>query len=325
MPGGKTMKKGILSLLLVLFVFSSACIGNIENTHTSCTSVSNGSANSTYPLTDVPYGVIELDTLADYGDVTVVQTTYGYVILRNNTKVFLNVSEAYFFPWGFVIVKTVPDTRSIPIVNASFDRNYTEDSRNITAMIGVTKIEAYDYGGHILWVHESQPPYIWELKLGRGYQKKGISYPKVLISNSTDYLFVAEFSRSFGNSITLPSFTGNTGNCLCIYGKEGIVRRFEFEKKYEVENEFLQSLGDYTVLGFQVPCEDGSPEYGRIMIFKGSEIIFTRSFERDPTCLCNVIHGWARITPDGCVFFGLFNGYGFYCRGNFKYFKNEKD
>ncbi|WP_297498386.1 hypothetical protein [Thermococcus sp.] len=312
------MGRNIIPLLLILFVFASACIGGV-----------NPKDTSGYLQTKVPRGVVELSPLINYGNITILRASYGYVIFRNNTKVFLNVSKAYFFPWGFVIIKTIPEVRSIPIVDARIGRTYEEDSRNITAMVGVMRIEAYDYEGNILWVHESQPPYIWEIRRtddgGRNY-KKGISYPEILISNSSEYLFIAELPRTFRNMITLPVSTGDVCNYLYVYGGNGLVERFNFSSSggYQVDNEFLLSSGNYTVFGFQVPLGDGSPDYGKVMIFKGSKVIFTRRFERDPTCLCNVIHGWAKITPDGCVFFGLFNGYGFYCRGNFKYVRNEE-
>ncbi|AFL94771.1 hypothetical protein CL1_0564 [Thermococcus cleftensis] len=322
------MRKTMVSILLILVVFSSACIEDVENTDASGTSAPSGSANPTYPLTEVPYGVIELDTLAEYGNVTVVRATYGYVIFRDDTKVFLNVSEAYFFPWGFVVVETVPEVRGIPIVNVRIGRTYEEDSRNITAMVGVTRIEAYDYTGHLLWVHEPQPPYIWEITRtddgGEGYEK-GVSYPRILISNSSEYLFIAELPRSFGNMVSLPVSAGDVCNYLYVYGGNGLVERFNFSSsgRYRVNNEFLLSAGNYTVFGFQMPYEDGSPNYGEVLLFNGSEVIFRRRFDRDPECLCDVIHGWARIYPGGCVYFGLLEGTGFYCRGTFRYIKKE--
>jgi hypothetical protein len=120
-----TLKEIFAPLLMAFLVFSSACIGYGEKTNTGGTSSYNSPASSHSLLTEVPPGIVELGTLAEYGNVTVVRATYGYVISKNGTKVFLNVSRAYFFPWGFVVVEKTPALREIPLVKANLTTTYS--------------------------------------------------------------------------------------------------------------------------------------------------------------------------------------------------------
>ncbi|WP_048149423.1 hypothetical protein [Palaeococcus ferrophilus] len=318
------MRETIVSLVLLFLVFSSACIGYGENRDTDNPLSHNNLTNSLLPLTDVPRGVIELGTLAKYGNITVMRATYGYVISKNGTKAFLNVSKAYFFPWGFVVVEKAPALRKVPLVRANLTTIYSESSQNTTAVVETTRIKAYDYEGNPLWVHETQPPYIWELiGYGKKAYEKNVSYPRILISNNSGYFFIAELPRHLGNTVNLPASVKGISNSLYIYGSNGLLEQFNISGRYEVDNGFLLSAGNYTVFGFQVTFEDGTPNYGEVLVFQGSKLIFRKRFERNPECLCNVIHGWARIYPDGCVLFGLLEGTGFYCKGNFKYTPKE--
>ncbi|AFK22382.1 hypothetical protein [Pyrococcus sp. ST04] len=320
------MEKTFVVLFLIFLVFSSACIGRQGNVGNTKSYEVPSKPENECRLEKLPGENIELSPIAKFGNITIINATYGYVISKNGTKVFLNVSKAYFFPWGFVFIEKTPEVRTVIFDKVWIeDHVFKKDIKNITTIVEVTRIKACSYRGNVLWEHEVQLPYVWEFSKNdtrESFYMKGIAYPKVLISNNTEYLFIAELPQSIKGLISLPTAKG-VNNYLYIYGGEGLVKKFSIPSMFKLRNVFLISAWNYTVFGYEKPQEDWSPDYGEVIIFNGSQVIFRRKFKWAPGCLCNVIHGWAEIYPGGCVYFGLLEGEGLYCNGTFRYIKRE--
>ncbi|AEH24958.1 hypothetical protein [Pyrococcus yayanosii] len=246
----------------------------------------------------------------------------GYYVKVGDGKTYrINSSSAYFFTWGFVA--SIEDTRTmnVPfvIVNITrYETNVTVLNKIIT--VNVKRLVVCSYEGKLLWSYELKHPYYYYWTINYGSEmssKEGLSYPQILISNTSNYLFVVEIYSAPREMSFVRRWVGD--DFVYIFGKQGLIKKLSLgENPWPKRNVFVSSAGNYTILGFEQPQGDGSPAFGRVLIFSGTEVIFDKIFPYDPNCLCHVIPGWGHVNEDGYAVFGLYTGVGIY-NGTFTY------
>ena len=229
------------------------------------------------------------------------------------------IQKVYNLSWGEVVLETFEEHTSVPsiILNISSSGKGHFMVENKTEKLRVTRFAAYSHSGEFLWEHYAMSPYLWKIYWSSTLKSQGISEPLILVSHTSDYLFIVEL---YSGPKEMPDVRAKLGmDWLYIFGKEGIIKKMNLGKGYwPKRNAFLVSNGTYTLFGFEQPEGDGSPAYGRVIIFNNTEVIFDKTFEYDPDCLCNVIPGWGEISEDGHAIFGLYNGIGIF-NGTFEY------
>ena len=310
------MKRGLFVLLfLVVFILMVV----VEYSGQDNQGFSSGSCPFMIPA---EVGEENLEVIAQFDGVTILRVEEnkglytrigGYVVEENGRMYMINSSEACFFPWGFVTLSEGMKTLNTSFVIANLSqRRANVTLQNRTATLGVKHFVACGYGGEILWEHDSVPPYYWLIYRGKYMpNREGVSYPQVLTSNTSNYLFVVEVHSAPREVPFVRRWVGE--DWVYVFGREGLVKKLSLEKdSWPKRNVFISSAGNYTILGFEQPQEDGSPAYGRVLIFNGSEVIFDKTFPYDPNCLCYVIPGWGRINEEGYATFGLYTGTGIY-------------
>ncbi len=227
------------------------------------------------------------------------------------------------FDWGFVVLENSTDVRTVPFVKfivGQYGRTNVSTG-NITAKVPVVVLMACSYDGKPLW-NLTLSGYIWVHDGGKYNWYNGTALPALLVANTSDYLYVLGYQTAPREFPDLRGYAPD--DYLYILGKNGTVRRFDLGRGVvPIRNAFLVSNGSYVLMGFERPQLDGSPYLGYVMILNGTEVIFQRLFRmNDPTCLCYVIPGWGRIDENGCAVFGLYDGEGRYCNGEFTYVAN---
>lgn len=105
---------------------------------------------------------------------------------------------------------------------------------------------------------------------------------------------------------------------LYVFGKTGLVRKFDFPNIYYPSRcGFLKSRGNYTLFLLDQPQADGTAGIGRVLLFRGLEITFNRTFTfRDS--IEDPVHCVGDVSSSGPAAFGLYGGVGIF-NGNLKY------
>ncbi|WP_245612443.1 hypothetical protein [Palaeococcus ferrophilus] len=233
-------------------------------------------------------------------------------------------NRTFALSWGVVALQNVSEVRNVPLVNFSVDiygkTNVTVE--NVTASVPVVLLEACNYERGALWKMEF-PGYLWAYDKGKYYRYNGTAVPKVLIANTSEYLYALVYQTSPQNVRDVRRYVSD--DYFYILGENGTVKKFDLGSGVvPVRNAFLVSNGSYVLMGFERPQLDGSPYFGYVMILDGKEVIFQRLFRmKDPTCLCYIIPGGGRIDKNGCATFGLYDGSATYCNGTLTFTPNS--
>ena len=305
------MKKFILPLFIVLLI-SAVII--LNHTHQPAST----------PQVQCPFLVpangVNGSVIASFDDTLIIRSEGKFFMKSRTGTYMINSSEAYFFPWGFVVSEEGKEVFSVPkyVMNYGEDPEWGDILKNISIentsyMIKVNHLIACDYGGKILWKHIQPLSYLWEIKEEGVTEKSGESSFQIYTHASEEYFFMAKF-------LGKPRYHFGP-DWLYIYNKNGLVKEIKLGEPPEPPDRvFFTSNGSYTLLGFNLYEGDGTPYGGRIMIFNGSEVIFDKFISRND-CLCYPVHGWGQITLKGCARFGMLEGVGTYCNGTFTYEK----
>ncbi|MEO2151126.1 MAG: hypothetical protein ABGW50_00485 [Thermococcus sp.] len=141
---------------------------------------------------------------------------------------------------------------------------------------------------------------LWEYSLPRNFRA----------SASENHLFV------FVPSNAPQGIQAN--DTLYVLGKTGLVRKFDFPNIYYPSRcGFLKSRGNYTLFLLDQPQADGTAGIGRVLLFRGLEITFNRTFTfRDS--IEDPVHCVGDVSSSGLAAFGLYGGVGIF-NGNLKY------
>jgi len=311
--------KGRMAVPILFLILALAFLGYW---HHSLLNEPNGSPSNAKCPFWVPVKEADGSVFAKFNDTIIMRSADGnFFIKTNRTAYRITSSEAYFFPWGFVGLYERNETVELPLilVDVTYYPVVALELKNKTATLQVKHFVACDYRGNLLWDHAQMLPYIWEVrKVARS--EEGISWPQIFVSSTRGHFFIAEFHGGLPAD-KMPDARYKLGNdWLYVYGKEGLVKKIDLGRGYwATRNIFLASNGSYTILGFECPQSDGSPMFGRVIIFENTKPIFDKKFDYDPNCLCHVIAGWGKIREDGCATFGLYTGIGTYCNGTFHY------
>jgi len=228
------------------------------------------------------------------------------------------------FDWGFVVIENESGIRTVPFVKFSVDpygRTNVSTGR-LTAKVPVVVLRACTHDGKLLW-NLTLSGYLWAYDGGKyGVKANGTALPALLVTNTSDYLYVLVYQTSPRQFSDLRRYAPD--DYFYVLGRNGTVRKFDLERGFvPIRNVFLVSNGSYVLLGFERPQPDGSPMSGYVMIMNGAEVVWSRTFQmKYPDCLCHVISGWGRIDEKGCAVFGLYTGEGRYCNGKFSHVAN---
>lgn len=129
-------------------------------------------------------------------------------------------------------------------------------------------------------------------------------------SPTVEYLFLFVPAR------TPPGVKGN--DSLYVFGKTGLLEEYDFTNIYHPSRcSLLKSRGNHTLFLLNQPQADGSAGMGRVVLFKGLNVLFNRTFTfrdsiEDPVyCVGDVSH-------EGLAAFGLYRGVGI-INGSFRY------
>ena len=263
--------------------------------------------------------------VAEFGDVKIYSTENGYVIDNGKSRRFLNADNAFFFDWGFIVVRNTTTKMTVPLVLYQIDANSVVNIsvRSVTSDVLVKVLTGCTYDGKPLW-NLTFSGYAWAYDGGKyGVKANGTALPALLVTNTSDYLYVLVYQTSPRQFSNLRRYAPD--DYFYIIGENGTVRKFDLGGgAVPIRNTFLVSNGSYVLMGFEKPQLDGSPSVGQVMILNGTEVIFQRLFRmNDPTCLCHIIPGWGRIDKKGCAVFGLYTGEGRYCNGEFTYMEDS--
>lgn len=227
--------------------------------------------------------------------------------------------ETYNLSWGTVKADTIVKKTVIPEVVLKISSKVTPITKNRTAKAVVVHFKAFSKDGKTLWEYDSITPYLWKTIDDVIFRKSGFAEPLIMVSNTSSYLFIVEVHSAPREVPFVRRWVGE--DWVYVFGERGLVKKLSLGKNpWPKRNVFISSAGNYTILGFEQPQGDGSPAYGRVLIFNGSEVIFDKTFPYDPNCLCYVIPGWGRINEEGYSTFGLYTGTGIY-NGTFTYKK----
>ncbi|NJE48875.1 hypothetical protein [Thermococcus sp. 9N3] len=229
------------------------------------------------------------------------------------------------FDWGFIALENASEVRNVPFVKFSVDPygRTNVSTGNVTAKVPVMVLMACSYDGKLLW-NLTLSGYAWAYDDGEyGIQANGTETPALLVANTSDYPYVLVYQTTprsyseFRNYVSINDY-------FYVLGRNGTVREFDLGRGFvPIRNPFLISNGTYVLMGFERPQPDGSPMSGYVMILNGTKVVWSRLFQmNDPSCLCYVIPGWGRIDRNGCAVFGLYDGEGRYCNGEFTYVAN---
>lgn len=220
--------------------------------------------------------------------------------------------ETYNLSWGVVEADTTVKKTLIREVILNISSHVvTPIIKNRTAKAVVVRFKALSNGGRVLWQHDSIPPYLWQQIDNGIFIDSGVAEPLIMVSNTGRYLFLVEAHSGPREIPDVRNWVGK--DWLYVFGRDGLVKKLNLGKgAWPKRNIFMSSAGNYTILGFEEPQDDGSPLFGRVLIFNGTEVIFDKSFPYDPGCLCYVIPGWGYIDSDGHAVFGLYTGTGVY-------------
>ncbi|WP_237710135.1 hypothetical protein [Pyrococcus sp. ST04] len=310
--------------ILVLFIILIFVIGYaFQNTQKSI--------NNCFLLLPANVKEENLDVVAHFDNVTVLRvveskglyTRIGNYIIRKNGKMYMiNSSQAYFFPWGFIASIQRSKTLNVQLIIMNLSQpkvNVTVQNKETT--VRVKQLVACSYDRKLLWEYEAGVPYHWIIHYGEEMpSREGVSYPSILTSSTESYLFLVEIHSAPREVPSIRRWVGE--DWVYIFGKNGLVKKLSLGKdSWPKRNVFISSAGNYTILGFEQPQEDGSPAYGRVLIFKGAEVIFNKTFSYKSGCLCYIIPGWGNIDENGYATFGLYTGIGIYnaTSGKFTY------
>ena len=158
--------------------------------------------------------------------------------------------------------------------------------------IGVRNFTLYacTYSGQLLW----------EYRLLRNFRA----------SASENYLFV------FTPSNAPAGIQAN--DTLYAFGRDGFVEKFDFPNVYYPSRcGFLKSRGNYTLFLLDQPQADGSAGLGRVILFRGLEITFNRTFTfRDS--IEDPVYCVGDVSANGLAAFGLYGGVGIF-NGSLRY------
>jgi len=228
-------------------------------------------------------------------------------------------SQVFTLDWGLITLQKVSEVKNVSLVKFSVDSQGRTNItvKNVTAKVPIVVLSACSRDRKFLWRVEFTS-YIWVYE--DNYRKEnGTAVPSVLITHTDSYLYALVYQTA---PHTIQDFRVEAPNdYLYILGENGTVKAIDLGSNVvPIRNVFLTSNGDYVLVGFEKPQLDGSPGSGEVIILNRTEVIFRKSFfMKDPSCLCYIIPGWGRINRNGCAVFGLYNGRGEYCNGEFTY------
>jgi len=228
------------------------------------------------------------------------------------------------FEWGFIALENASEVKNVPFVKFLVDQygKTNVSTGNVTAKVPVVVLMACGYDGKPLW-NFTLSGYAWAYDDKKyGIEANGTVAPIVLLTNTSDYLYVLVYQTAPRQFQDLRRYAPD--DYFYVLGKNGTVRKFDLGGgPVPIRNTFLISNGSYVLMGLEQPQLDGSPYAGYVMILNGTKVVWSRLFlMKDPSRLCYVIPGWGRIDRNGCAVFGLYDGEGRYCNGEFTYIAN---
>jgi hypothetical protein len=228
-------------------------------------------------------------------------------------------NSTFALSWGVVSIKKACEVRNVLFVQfrVGYRGRTNVTVENLTARVPVVVLNAYSHDKKSLWKLEF-PSYIWTYN-----KRNGTAVPEVLAASTSEYLYLLVYQTAPRSIQDFRKYAPD--DYLYILSEKGTVRKFDLGKGVvPIRNAFLVSNGSYVLMGLEQPQLDGSPYRGYVMILNGTEVLFKKFFRmNDPTCLCYVIPGWGRIDKKGCAVFGLYDGEGRYCNGEFTYERSQ--
>jgi len=138
------------------------------------------------------------------------------------------------------------------------------------------------------------------------------------------YTLARNFTASAGEGylfVFLPSNAPpgiRANDTLYVFGTKGLVKKFDFPNiYYPARCAFLKSRGNYTLFLLDQPQADGTAGIGRVVLFRGLDVILNRTFTfRDS--IEDPVHCVGDVSSNGLAAFGLYSGVGIF-NGSLRY------